>query len=251
MSLPKLNFRLLILSVCIPFTPLIAKDTVDQVKNYKNIVRANLTNPMIFGGKSYILGYERLTWKSQSFSINFGITGLSSKSVYSSSGELSRTSENSGYHLSADYRFYLKKENKYPAPRGIYIGPYYSFNNFRRLNTWELNSSSFQGEVSTDVKLNIHSVGCELGYQFILWKRLALDFVLLGPGFARYSLSANINTTLNADDQEELIRKINDELASRFPGYSVIIDQNEFKKTGKVDTNALSFRYIIHLGFRF
>ncbi len=40
----------------------------------------------------------------------------------------------SGFMFGGEYRFYLKKENKYPAPRGVFIGPYansYRFGNDR------------------------------------------------------------------------------------------------------------------------
>ncbi len=41
-----------------------------------------------------------------------------------------------GYKVGGEYRFYLKKENKFLAPRGVYLGPYVSylfFNNERGL----------------------------------------------------------------------------------------------------------------------
>jgi hypothetical protein len=42
----------------------------------------------------------------------------------------------------------------------------------------------------TKTSLSITSIGFEFGYQFIFWKRLALDMILLGPGVAGYNLKA-------------------------------------------------------------
>ena len=51
-------------------------DSLPQVlpaKNYKNIVRYNLSGALLFGFDRYvILGYERVVKKNQSFSINVG-----------------------------------------------------------------------------------------------------------------------------------------------------------------------------------
>jgi hypothetical protein len=32
----------------------------------------------------------------------------------------------------------------------------------------------------------IFNIGVELGYQFVFWKRLTLDFVLIGPAISYY-----------------------------------------------------------------
>ena len=36
-----------------------------------------------------------------------------------------------GFKIAGEYRFYLKKENKHLAPRGIYIGPYMAYHAFK------------------------------------------------------------------------------------------------------------------------
>ncbi|WP_336516916.1 hypothetical protein [Pollutibacter soli] len=57
-----------------------------------------------------------------------------------------------------------------------------------------MNTSSFAGNVGKDLILSIHTVGVQLGYQFIFWKRLAVDFIMFGPGVGMYNLKAGINT---------------------------------------------------------
>jgi hypothetical protein len=234
----------------------IKKEKVRKEKDFKNTVQFNITNPLLFGNRALIFGYERTLGNRQSIFVNFGRATLQNFSLIdinsdNPSVQLQKSSTDKGFHTSLEYRFYLNKVNRYPAPRGVFIAPYYSYNHFGRENTWTLNTDAFQGDVITDFKLNIHSVGCELGYQFVLWKRVALDFILMGPGLANYSLKTTLNTTLNVDDQAELFQKINDALTAKFPGYSYVIKDQEFKKSGSTSTTSFGFRYMIHLGFRF
>ena len=95
------------------------------------------------------------------------------------------------------------------------------------------------------------AVGAQLGYQFVLWKRVALDFVLIGPSIAWYSLEAKLDTSLDPDDESALYAKIDEILQERFPGYTFVLDDVDFKKTGSTDTQSFGFRYTIHLGYRF
>ncbi len=230
--------------------------TVKQKRNLKNTIWFNLTNPILLSDKSLIFGYERIVRPNQSFTINFGITSLPDISladvnVDNENIQLHKSTSDHGYNGSIDYRFYLGKLNKFQAPRGVYIAPYYSYNFFDRKNTWTLHSNAFDGDVNVNFTLDIHTLGGQLGYQFVFWRRLALDFVLFGPGVARYQVKAKLSTTLDADDQAELFQIINDHLADKFPGYSFVIDDQEFEKTGTAKTTTLGFRYMIHMGFRF
>lgn len=53
-------------------------------KEFKNTIRFNITNPMIFGNKSIIFGYERILPNNRSFSINIGQTGFPSLDIVDS-----------------------------------------------------------------------------------------------------------------------------------------------------------------------
>ena len=252
---------LLLLCMLFGGISLVAQEAVDIKKEAKaerirkNTVRINLTNPVIFGDRSFILGYERTIGEHQSFSINGGLASLPKFNLISidddSLVQLTKSSKDKGYNLTGDYSFYLASENKYRAPRGLYIGPYVSHVFMGRENTWNLNTDSFQGEVNTEFKFNMTSVGAQLGYQFVLWKRVALDFVLIGPSIAWYSLEAKLNTSLDPDDESALYAKIDEILSNRFPGYTFVLDDIDFKKTGSTDTQSFGFRYTIHLGYRF
>ena len=222
--------------------------------SYNNTVRFNITNPLIFGSQSLIFGYERMIRDYQSFSINLGAASFPAL-VYDGGDTillLNRTDyKDRGFHISGDYRFYLRSENKYPAPRGIYIGPYYSYNFFKRTNNWSLNTDNYQGDIQTDIILNIHTFGAQLGYQFVFWKRLSVDFLLMGPGIGFYGLNTRIGTDLSQEDEQLFFDALNDYLSTKIPGYDRVIEAGEFRKTGSIKTTTVGFRYMVLVGFRF
>jgi hypothetical protein len=233
-----------------------SQETMKSDKQYKNIVRLNITNPLIFGDKSLVVGYERVLGPNKSFSLNIGQSELPEFSLFNPGSDdpeaqLTKNTKGHGFNLTADFRFYLKQENKFNAPHGIYLAPYVAYATMGRENTWTLHTNSFDGEVVTDFNLNFLAIGGELGYQFVLWKRVALDFILIGPSLARYKLEAKVDTSLDPDDEALLFQKINDALEEKFPGYSFAIDGSDFEKTGTSDLIGPSYRYVIHLGFLF
>ncbi|HEV8273560.1 MAG TPA: hypothetical protein VGQ04_19735 [Chitinophagaceae bacterium] len=225
----------------------------DSTKHLKNTILFNVTNPIIFGS-SFILGYERVLNHRHSFSVNIGTTSFpGSDRRDTDSLKVNDVDNKSGMNISADFRFYLSKENKYAAPRGVYIGPYYSYNNFKREHSWILKSTNGGAplEVKSELTLNVHTIGFEMGYQFVFWDRMALNMILLGPGISAYNLKASLANNLSQADRERLFEAINDALADKFPGYDVAINQGEFQKKGSTNSTNLGYRYMVQIGFRF
>src|SRR5262245_43130102 len=209
---------------------LLAQQSGSKELNLKNTIHYNVTNPMIFGNRSIIFGYERVLNKLRSFTLNIGTTDFPKLGlVKSDSVKLKSVTHEVGFHLSADYRFYLAKQNKYAAPRGVYIGPYYSYNYFKNNATWLVkptNSSSYT-EVKNEMKLNVHTIGFEMGYQFVFWDRLSVDLILIGPGIGLYSLRSALGTNLSDADKQKLREAINESLEDRFPGYTIVIEEDD------------------------
>jgi hypothetical protein len=143
-----------------------SQDMNSSVKERKNSLKINLTNPMIFGKNAYVFGYERTIGNQQSFSINVGkfsirkFFSINTDSIIDNSSTRSST----GISLSGDYRFYLAKENKYNSPHGIYIGPYFAFNKFTRQFDLSVNTASFNGQINTDFSFRVATIGFQLGY---------------------------------------------------------------------------------------
>lgn len=228
----------------------------DSITNYKNTVRMNVTNPMIFGTRSLIFGYELQLKNSQSISVNLGRTYYSTftSSEFDSLREAMGTkSKDKGFHISVDYRWYLKKQNKFAAPYGLYIGPYSSYNYFNRTNDWLLTAKNDELNVNTELTVNIFTVGAELGYQFLLGKkkRWSIDMILFGPGIAHYDVKTNINTDLSSEDERLVFDKLNDMLHERFPGMNRVIDGEGYQRSGSSNVTDAGYRYMVLVGYRF
>jgi hypothetical protein len=223
---------------------------------YKNTIRMNITNPMIFGYKSLIFGYERQLKNSQSFSVNLGQSyyGTLTSSEFDSLREAKGTTiRDKGFHISGDYRWYLTRQNKFAAPNGLYIGPYCSYNYFSRTNNWIFSGNDFQGNIETELSLNIGTIGGELGYQFLLGKkkRFSVDMVLFGPGIAHYKLKTKINTDLSTEDENLVFDNLNDMIHERFPGMNRVIDGEGVQRTGNSNVTDMGYRYMVMIGYRF
>jgi hypothetical protein len=218
-------------------------------------VRYNLSGPLLFGFDKYIiLGYERILSQKRSISINFGRAALPRIiSFITDSFQTNREGKRNGMNASIDYRFYLSKENRFAAPRGLYIGPYYSYNHFENEKQWERTNSRGSNEIVTNTNFNIHTFGFELGYQLILWKRLSLDMVMVGPGvgFYKYEASFTGSTSLNADDKGQLLDALEQFLVQKFPGMNYVFSDKKLDADGVLKTSALSYRYILHVGYAF
>jgi hypothetical protein len=231
---------------------LFATSLMAQTSAKKNTISINISNPFLFGIKSNILGYERVLKNNQTARITLGRTALPNfKGTDEGELQLTGNSNDKGFHAGVEYRFYLKKENKYEAPRGVYLGAYYSYNSFSRRNQWELNTTNYNGDVNTDFSFKIHTVGAQLGYQFLFWDKLSLDLILVGPGIANYGLNAGLRTTLSPEDEALFFEQLNDYLKEKIPGYNLVLGSGNFKKKGTVNTTAPGFRYMMSIGFHF
>jgi hypothetical protein len=238
----------------------LSAQTADSIANpekeFKNTIRFNITNPLIFGGKSLIFGYERILKNNKSFSINIGQAALPNlENGFSDEFREKTVLSQGGFHISGDYRFYLSKLNKYDTPRGVYIGPYYSYNRYNKGHDWEYTEEGTSDTklINSDLSLKIQQIGFELGYQFVFWKRFSVDLILLGPGVAGYKVKAEVGGNITDEERQLFLEKLNQALKDKFPGYSGTVGDGdgEFEKTGYRSTTSLGYRYMINIGYRF
>jgi hypothetical protein len=251
----KAKFSLLLLMVVSGLFLFAQKsDSTKNNKEYKNNIRYNIASAMIFNfDKAIIFGYERVLSPHRSFSINMGSTGFPGGRAFSEDSiSMRQATKSSGFNFSGDYRFYLSKENKYHAPHGIYIGPYYSYNNFSKDNEWEYKQESGAPlGVSTNTNFKVHTFGVELGYQFVLWKRMTLDFVMVGPGLSGYSLKATVQGDLTEEQKQKIRDAIVSVISEKFPGLTAILGEHPLNTSGTFNTTSIGFRYLMHIGFLF
>jgi hypothetical protein len=222
-------------------------------KHKKNVIRYNLSGAMLFGTNHYVVfGYERVIRSNQSISINFGRIALPKFiGINTDSGSLQKDLKNSGYQVSIDYRFYLRKENKFDAPHGLYIGPYYSYNRFMRDNEWHYKKNAGNSFLDAHTDLKINTVGFQLGYQFIFWKKVTLDLLMIGPGIGFYNYKTSVDSSVDAATKEQLYEALEQLLTQKFPGMNYVFSDKKIEANGSIKTTNLGYRYIVHIGFNF
>ncbi|MCE2935333.1 MAG: hypothetical protein LW845_04820 [Flammeovirgaceae bacterium] len=144
----------------------------------------------------------------------------------------------------------MKKENKYPAPHGVYIGPYLSYLSFSNDRDLEIDFNGTKEFGSLDTKLYVVNTGVQLGYQFILNNRWAIDLVFIGPSISNYRGKMTLDGTFSSDPGE-IQNEILQGLIDRFPALEDLVSGETVERDGKIDTWSYGFRYQIHVGYHF
>ena len=242
----------IVLLLLISFQNAYAIDS-DSTKVRRNIIRWNLTPMFVVGPKSIVLGYERTFKNNQSVSINLGY--LEKSPLTNAEGEPLQffdQSKNGGFDVSVDYRFYFKKRNKFPAPDGLYWGPYASYYQLWQdasikildLNTVK-NTALYEGD------FKIINLGIQLGYQFVIKDRFTIDLMLMGPSFSHYNLKMNLDfeTDINIDDP--FYKELYDKIVDSSPWLGEFIKNKKFEADGRLKFGYYGFRYGIQLGYHF
>jgi hypothetical protein len=215
----------------------------------KNIVKLEVTSNMIYRN-AIILAYERVTKPNQSFSVTAGYQEFPKiTSLGSNIKALSNVSK-SGLKLGGEYRFYLAKENKYKAPRGVYIGPYVTYHDFNNERTIEVDNDGVPEQVKLKTSFNILNVGAQLGYQFVLGNRWTIDLIFIGPSLSNYKAKLNLDGTYDFD-AEDIKNEIILALIDKFPLLEEVVDEKEASTSGRLDSWSFGYRYQFLLGYHF
>ena len=239
------------LGFCLLAITATAQDSTRQTKNLRNSIKINITAGILYN-KALQFSYERVLSPYRSINIFAGYNEFPSGiRIDLENTAVSKMRDKSGFMVGADYRFYLKQENKYEAPHGLYVGPYtsfYQFNGKRSLTHTDTTGSYTSGLNS---KINFFSLGGELGYQFALGKHLVIDAVMLGPAFTHYKFKANIEGDIPGLDENEAVQKIIAALKDKLPFLQNLAEDREVSGTGAQAFWSVGFRYNISIGYRF
>jgi hypothetical protein len=224
-----------------------AQDSIKQVQR-KNTIKLELSQTIY--PNSFIMSYERVTWPNQTVCIIGGYEEFPHIISVSSTVRVRQDLLTSGFKAGVDYRFYLKKENKYHAPHGIYIGPYISYHSFMNKRDIEVETNGIQEFAQLQTNFRILNIGAQLGYQFVINNRWAIDLILIGPSVSNYRASMKLKGDFTFDKEEvenEVLLKILD----RFPMLNDILTNKEVSSQGKFNTWSYGWRYQINVGFHF
>ncbi len=224
-------------------------------KDYKNVVRWNLTPTAVLGFGSWAFGYERVLNDYRSFSVNVGFIQMPRFfSTTLDSLRIDRNSERYGFSLAADYRFYFKSRNLHNAPDGLYWGPYfagYYFNTKTSVLIFENGQAS--GNIDVNSELAFLMGGIELGYQFTLGekKRWTIDLILVGPSIRYDIINIKLGASLDGEIKNEYYQGIYDALTSFIPGLKELSSEKEISTSGFTSGFGAGYRYVMQIGYRF
>lgn len=157
----------------------------------------------------------------------------------------------SGYTLGLEYRFYLKKENKYAPPHGVYIGPYATYYHFHNERNVSLKTDLTNADIKFVSNINIANLGIQIGYQFIIAKRFSIDLVMFGPALSLYHFDIQLQSTTNSGDLSQEEQDILDNIAENAPILGELLSGSKLSTDGRADIFAGGFRYAIQVGYCF
>jgi hypothetical protein len=156
-----------------------------------------------------------------------------------------------GLSLTAEYRFYLTRLNTRPVPAGLYIGPYLTYYRYHFENGLAISNEALLTNGMLTGDYWSFNGGLELGYQFVFWKRLTLDLVLIGPSISYYGGKTDITGDLNADQIQDINQALYDKILEKFPAAGYLAIDKSYQQTGKLDVLRIGFRYLMQIGFAF
>lgn len=215
----------------------------------KNTIKLDVTSRWLYRN-SFILSYERVTKPNQSLAITAGYQEFPRSSSLGDGVAVKDDRKKDGLKFGAEYRFYLRKENKYRAPRGIYIGPYSTFLSFNNERTIEVDNNGTLQQAILNTDLNIFNVGFQLGYQFVINNRWSIDLVFVGPSISHYGYKADLSGNFSFD-KEDIQNEILLDLIDRFPFLDDLVTNKEADGSGRLDIWSGGYRYQLNVGYHF
>ena len=207
----------------------------------------------VVGPKSFVLGYERIVKPYQSFSFNIGY--LEKSKFTNEEGETIQFFDQDargGLDISADYRFYFKKENKYLAPHGLYWGPYAAY-----YGIWQdasvnlLKDGAIINKINYQGSFNMYSIGAQIGYQFVIKNRFTIDLIMMGPSYTYYDINLKLQYEQNIDPDDPFYQDLYNKIKDSSPALASFLKDKTFDASGRLKFSYYGFRYGIQIGYRF
>ena len=247
----KANLVIVFLSLIFSNSIFSQNDSIFATDYKRNVIKWNTTPFLLWSSKNINFSYERILKPYRSFSINAGFFELPPLNVIGSLNFMN-TNKQGGFSVSGDYRFYFKKRNRNMAPDGLFWGPYGSFHYTQFGNDVEVHANDLvEGELSSDINIEILGVGVELGYQFVIKEKFTVDLIFMGPSFSLYMGKITLDGDLTVNEESEYLKEIRDMLLAKFPFLDDYAREGEFTNSGYSSSMGYGMRYMIQIGFRF
>ena len=152
-----------------------------------------------------------------------------------------------GFKVVPEIRYYLKKTQQYNLD-GFYFGAYlkYSHYNSDLFGTF-INKEGQDYRIDANAKLNITSLGLQVGYKLAISERFNIDFIIVGPGTSYHNYSLHNNTELPDEFYDDLT-----EALKKYSLYDLLNSDFEFNiKKARANFMMPTFRYGISIGYTF
>lgn len=190
-----------------------AKDKDSTKLERKNVVKFL---PVNIPFQSLSFEYERMINAKNSFTLGVGLPqqkSLIGKYGIKGDNEL-KSAELGTMHIRVAYRHYAGQRK---LPKGFYIEPYLKYQKITGKGGGSFTddqNNTYLGAI--DVNLNTMNVGFQMGAQFLIAKRVSLDFYFLGleAGFLSGNVTGTAPNETFATDLKTEMDKAKDDLPS-------------------------------------
>ena len=218
---------------------------------HRNIIKFNPTPMLVLDLRNVTFAYERLLKNNQSIAIQAGYLVFNTDED-TIAGLINITDKTrNGINLAMDYRYYPFQRSKRPAPDGIYVGGYFQYYGFWAENKFDILGVDLDKDGKMTTSANFENLGIEIGYQFVFWERMTIDFILFGPSMNLYSNNLTIEGDLDEEQIENISEELVDKLVEHYPSLGKIYSEESLKFTSDKISLGTGFRYSIQIGFHF
>jgi hypothetical protein len=95
------------------------------------------------------------------------------------------------------------------------------------------------------------NIGAQLGYQFVIGNRWAIDLMFIGPSVSRYSAKLNLDGDFSEIELDEAQKEIVDKLVGKFPLLGDVLDEESVTVKGTNSAWSAGWRYQFQIGYHF
>jgi hypothetical protein len=231
--------------------------SAQEDKNTVTLERKNVLKflPVNLPFQSLSFEFERMINAKNSITLGIGLPNQKSiigKYGIDGSSDL-KTAELGTMHLRAAYRHYTGKSM---LPRGFYIEPYLKYQEIKGAasisGTDSQTNQPYTGDLNA--KFNTMNVGLQFGAQFLIGKRISLDFYFLGleAGMLTGDATAVTNAPTDAINIADDINKAKNDNLPAFIADKITVTQSGNQVNAKV--SSVPYPWIrggISIGFAF